>query len=127
MPRNVFAFVLMPVLAVGLASARPAWGQEKEEPGEARRLEGHGGDVWAIAVSPDGRHVVTGSHDNTLALWNLEKGQRVRGLEGHTEAIWSVAVSPDGRRALSGGHDGTVRLWDLDSGKEIAKFEPNDG
>ena len=30
-----------------------------------------------VAVTPYGRHVVSGSQDNTLRLWDLESGKQV--------------------------------------------------
>ena len=35
-------------------------------------LEGHTGAVTACAVTPDGRHVVSASTDQTLKVWDLE-------------------------------------------------------
>ena len=37
-----------------------------------RTLTGHSGWVNAVAVSPDGKHVISGSGDKTLKVWNLE-------------------------------------------------------
>ena len=36
-----------------------------------------------MAVSPDGRRVVSGSDDRTVAVWDLETGTRLHGLTGH--------------------------------------------
>ncbi|MBN2684295.1 MAG: WD40 repeat domain-containing protein, partial [Pontiellaceae bacterium] len=80
-------------------------------------LEGHGGSVTEVALSPDGRRAISGSGDATLRVWDLESGQCLKILEGHGGWVGSVALSPDGRRALSGSSDKTVRVWDLDSGQ----------
>jgi len=82
-----------------------------------RTLEGHTGGVNSVAISPDGRFVLSGSWDETLRLWDLATGQCLRTLKGHTERVNSVAISPDGRFALSGSHDNTLRLWDLETGQ----------
>ncbi|MEM6945646.1 MAG: hypothetical protein AAF565_18030, partial [Pseudomonadota bacterium] len=37
---------------------------------ELRRLEGHGGEVWSAAFSPDGRWIVTGSTDGIARVWD---------------------------------------------------------
>ena len=81
-----------------------------------RTLEGHTDWVNAIALSSDGRRVVSGSRDKTIKLWNLDTGECLRTLLGHMDSVCAVAFSADSRRALSGSQDKTLRLWDLDTG-----------
>ncbi|MGO9506546.1 MAG: protein kinase domain-containing protein [Mycobacterium sp.] len=68
-----------------------------------------------VAVSADGRIVVSGGQDQTVRVWDLANGACLHTLSGHTRWVTSVAVSADGRVAVSGG-DSTVRVWDLASG-----------
>jgi WD40 repeat protein len=76
-------------------------------------LEGHAGGVWAIAFSPDGKTLASGSMDHTVRLWNLEPGELTATLEGHAKRVLAVAFSPDGRALASGSQDDSVRLWDV--------------
>jgi serine/threonine protein kinase len=76
-------------------------------------LEGHTDAVWAVAFSPDGRFALSGSMDNTVALWESDNGRRRRRFEGHTGGVASVVFAPGGQRFLSGALDGTGRLWDV--------------
>ncbi len=81
----------------------------------------HGGlYVHAVAFSPDGRWLATGSDDAAgyLQLWDLESGTRADVLNGHTDAVLSVAFSHDGRRLLSSSYDKTARIWNLTDRKE---------
>jgi WD40 repeat protein/serine/threonine protein kinase len=86
-------------------------------------LEDHMDWVRAVAVTSEGRRAVSGSHDCTLRLWDLESGQTIRTLEGHTDQVHAVAVTPEGRRAVSGSLDCTLRLWDLESGQTMRTLQ----
>jgi len=82
-----------------------------------RVIDGHTGPVTAVAVSPDGTRIVSGSEDRTVRVWNLADGGLERTLEGHTDSVVAVAISPDGTRVVSGGEDRTVRVWNLADGR----------
>jgi hypothetical protein len=92
-----------------------------------RSLEGHTDGVWAVAVSPDGRFIVSGSEDRTVKVWELESGRLLRSLEGHTDWVNAVAVSPDGRFIVSGSSDHTVKVWELESGRLLRSLEGHTG
>ena len=94
--------------------------------GEVGRFEGHTGPVHGLAVSPDGRLVLSASGfpqgDQTLRLWDLRSRTELRRFEGHKGDVMCAAFTPDGKRAVSGGADGIARLWDVDTGKELRQF-----
>ena len=79
-------------------------------------LRGHTGGVTAVAYSPDGYHIVSGSLDKTVRIWDLEGGGKPQCLYGHEEGVTAVAYSPDGNHIVSGSLDKTVRIWDLEGG-----------
>jgi WD40 repeat protein len=79
-------------------------------------IEGHTDEVDSVAFSPDGKHIVSGSHDKTIRVWDAVTGDIVSGpFEGHTSAVNSVAFSPDGKYIVIGSDDKTIRVWDANS------------
>ena len=79
--------------------------------------------VWAVAVAPNGRVIVSGNNDGTIHLRHKRYGKLLKVFAGHLGPVWSVAVSPDGRTIASGGVDGTIKLWNFYSGKLIRTLE----
>jgi WD40 domain-containing protein/apoptotic protease-activating factor 1-like protein/NB-ARC domain-containing protein len=88
-----------------------------------RIFEGHQGHVRGVAVSPDGRRLLSTSDDKTVRVWDLETGMTLRVLQGHGEAVWAVALTPDGRRAISASRDKTLKVWDLRTGGMLRTLE----
>jgi WD40 repeat protein len=59
-------------------------------------LRGHDKDVRAVAFSPDGRLLATGSEDKTVRLWDAQTGQLRHTVPDTGAEVTSVAFSPDG-------------------------------
>ncbi len=86
---------------------------------ELRAFRGHTGPILAVAYSPDGERIITGSADHSAKVWDAETGKELFPLEGHTAPIRSVAFFADGRQIVTGGWDQTARVWDTATGEPL--------
>ena len=85
----------------------------------------HAGRVNALAVSGDGRRLVSGSEDKKLRLWNTADGALLRTFDGF-ECVkgCAIAIAGDTVRALDGGR--RALSWKLDALAPIREFAVGD-
>jgi serine/threonine protein kinase len=72
----------------------------------------HQGSVRAVAFSPDGKAVLTGSSDQTAQLWSAATGRELTSPLRHQAEVLAVAFSPNGKAILTGCLD-EARLWQM--------------
>ncbi|KAF7348813.1 WD40 repeat-like protein [Mycena venus] len=73
-------------------------------------FRGHTSRVLSVAISPDGKQIVSGSEDHTVRIWDSETGEVII-CSKHNDEVNAVAFSPNGQQIVSGGGDG-LRIWD---------------
>ncbi|MFM7369452.1 MAG: WD40 repeat domain-containing protein, partial [Sphaerospermopsis kisseleviana] len=71
-----------------------------------------------LAVTPDGKTVISGSGDSTIKIWDVVTGSEKFTFEGHSSWVNAIAVTPDGKTLISGSYDNTIKIWDLGTGQE---------
>ncbi len=80
-------------------------------------LEGHQGEIFSAAISPDKRYLATVSYDASLRLWDLEDPDNVTGeiffVHPEDTDLTAVAFSPSGDHIAWGDWFGTVRVYDF--------------
>ncbi|MEL6197576.1 MAG: cytochrome C, partial [Pseudomonadota bacterium] len=118
--RRLLGGLLAAALGLALGSGAMASGQGY------LCLEGHGGPIKGLAVSPDGGLALSASFDNALGLWSLPDGRHLGWLEGHAAAANAAIFLPEGR-ALSAGDDFALILWDLETRTALHRLEGHRG
>src|SRR5207302_748865 len=81
----------------------------------------HGGAVDAVAFSPDGTRLATGSSDGSARVFDAATGAKVCRLD-HDGAVAAVAFSPDGTRLATGSRDNSARVFDAATGAEVCRL-----
>jgi WD40 repeat protein len=111
------------------------------ETGKESRHIDHPGTATALAVSPDGKLLASGSYrESPIYLWNVEDGKEVRRWNAHQGGTMDLAFAPDGKTIASGGiakgeslpgkeddpqDDYRIALWQTDTGKPRHTFAGN--
>jgi WD40 repeat protein len=79
-----------------------------------RTLEGHP-TASAIAISADGKTLISGGQDKAIKVWDLQTGQLTKTLQSDSGEIQAVAIAPDGKTVVTGSGDRIVRIWNITS------------
>jgi WD40 repeat protein/predicted TPR repeat methyltransferase len=86
-------------------------------------LEGHTGFVTAVAFSPKGKTLATGSSDHKVKLWDTTTWQERLTLKWGKKQVDGVLFSSDGRTLLASSADGSIHLWRAATDEEFAQRE----
>ncbi len=79
----------------------------------------HKGQVSCVALSKDGRWLVTGGEDTKVKVWDLTTRKVHADLVGHQAWVRAVTFSEEDKVIVSASLDGVIKKWDADSGKEL--------
>jgi RNA polymerase sigma factor (sigma-70 family) len=72
----------------------------------------------AVALTADGRRLVTCGHDGVVVIHEMPGGRELRKFPGAPRGPRAIALTGDGRLVALAGPDHVVRVWDLTTGKE---------
>jgi WD40 repeat protein len=78
--------------------------------------------VQAVAFSPGGSLLATGSHSGAVDLWRPRTGRPVRELDDGGKNVLDLAFSPNGSLLATASGDGAARVWTVASGTRLYYF-----
>lgn len=123
-------------IAISGDQGKTVWVLDTTKPEDTVLMINAGRDATAVAWSPDGTRLATGSFDPyTVNIWDITRLRNgstslpIQALVGHTDSVWSITWSPDGEQLLtaSADSDSTVRLWDAALGTQLRTIHTNVG
>jgi len=100
--------------------------------------------IVSLALSPDGKRVVSSGWDMTIKVWDMVEGNELvtikvgdknayiqtlyhGDLDGWRQArsnlAWCIAFSPDGKHIASGHESGEIKIWDAATGRQLKTLE----
>jgi eukaryotic-like serine/threonine-protein kinase len=85
-------------------------------------LEGHADTVESIAWSPDGTHLVSGSWDGSIKVWDIATGDYIQTFHDLDDVPLAIIWAPDNQIVAAGTYSGTVYIWDSASGEQLASL-----
>ncbi|KAI1398121.1 WD40 repeat-like protein [Hypoxylon fuscum] len=85
-----------------------------------KNYQGHVADILCVAVSQDGRYVVTGGADKRMIVWDAKSLKPQRVFTHHRDAVTGLAFRRGTNQLYSASKDRTVKVWSLD---ELAYVE----
>jgi eukaryotic-like serine/threonine-protein kinase len=68
-------------------------------------------EILALAVSPDGKTLISASGNGEIGMWQLATGSFLGVLDRVGQQTHGLAFSPDGQRLVAALHDGSIRMW----------------
>lgn len=94
-----------------------------------RRLhtfKGHTDAIRAIAFSPDGSLLASGSWDATIRLWDTHTGKQIGIMTGHPHFVEQMAFSGNGKYA-AGSSRLVIHIWNTETGTAIPSSRTRGG
>lgn len=73
-------------------------------------MVGHGGPIRALAISPDGDSLLSGSFDTAAIRWSLKTDTAEQVLRYHADGVNAVVFLKDGRM-ITAGADARIAVW----------------
>ncbi len=88
-----------------------------------KQWEGHAHTISSVAFSRDGTRLLSGSDDQTAAVWEVPSGKLLHRFTGLAKGVSLAAFTPDGKRLILVSRTGGVRIHDAESAREVRRFQ----
>lgn len=83
---------------------------------------GHKDHVNSIAMTFNGKYLISGSNDKSAKIWDMNTQKEIRTLQVDCWKVTAVAFSFDGKYCATGCNNGSIKIWETESGKLITEI-----
>ncbi len=90
-------------------------------------IQAHDRPISDLALSPDGKRLLTASLDKTMKLWNLQSKSVEKNIDTKNHRVQSLEFSPIGTSFVTGGADGKILFWNLDKDEPSSELSEHQG
>ncbi|EAL60740.1 hypothetical protein DDB_G0293412 [Dictyostelium discoideum AX4] len=80
---------------------------------EELKKKSYQGKILSMALSFDGKYLVTGGEEKLIKVWDTESMQVVETFKGHKDVISALTFRKGTYTLYSGSNDRTIKIWDL--------------
>ena len=81
--------------------------------------------IYSVAMSQDGKIIVSGSRDKSIKIWDVKTGKLLKTLKGHSDSITSVTTNQNANIIVSGSNDSNIKIWDMKTGELLKTLKGN--
>lgn len=123
-PAKILCAAFLPGTSVAVTGDEQGQLQVRNAPSGVleRVIATNASPITSIAVTPDGKYLLSGSRDGTLRLWDAHTYTELKQWN-QPDSIISVAISPDGVHLVTGSALGMTRVWETNLEQPLHTFD----
>lgn len=91
--------------------------------GQFRVVDAHANGIYALAISADGKRIITTGADNAVIVWDASNGRKIQAFTDSLHPSYAAALSPDGKLSAEGGFEGIVRVRSVEKNQVLATLQ----
>lgn len=89
-------------------------------------FQAHDKPITVLSTTHDSQHIITGSADGTLKVWDLNSGDFLRQIPHDQSPPTSLVTFPHSQFLVTGNQKGIITIWNSETGEMMRQLHPHD-
>ncbi len=89
-----------------------------------RSTTGHHDEVLCLAISPNGKYMVSGGKDRMVRVWDIHNQKQIQSFVGHRDSITCVKFDRENDQFYTASNDRSLKVWNI---REMAYMDSHYG